>query len=154
MVSENTLLYDTALVTYIVNNEDKSPHTVGLRSCSTPTSAPTTACRSTCRTTAIRPSRPFLLTTMQDFPQKDIPDYIMAVENGDLTRRQQHHRRHGPAAQGHRSCRKRWSICRWPQNSEAKWGGTGRLGDWKYEPMDANPKVKDSCVVCTGASCR
>jgi len=37
-------------------------------------------------------------------------------------------------------------ICRWPQNSEARWGGTGAPGDWAYQPMDVNPNAKDSCV--------
>src|SRR5262249_15946275 len=38
-------------------------------------------------------------------------------------------------------------ICRWPQNSEARWGGTGAPGDWQYEPMDKNPNARDSCVL-------
>jgi hypothetical protein len=38
-------------------------------------------------------------------------------------------------------------ICRWPQNSEARWGGTGGAGDWQYQPMDQNLNARDSCVV-------
>jgi len=41
-------------------------------------------------------------------------------------------------------------ICRWPENSEARWGGTGKVGDWQYKPMDDGAergKPKDSCVV-------
>ena len=55
------------------------------------------------------PAKPaFLLTTMQEFPQKDIPDYIMAVENGDLKRPEQHRRRDGPAAARASRCPRRW----------------------------------------------
>src|SRR5262249_56217324 len=38
-------------------------------------------------------------------------------------------------------------ICRWPKNSEARWGGGKGPGEWKYEPMDQNPNAKDSAVV-------
>jgi hypothetical protein len=38
-------------------------------------------------------------------------------------------------------------ICRWPQNSEARWGGGNGPSEWKYEPMDKNPNARDSCVL-------
>src|SRR5262249_25430428 len=41
----------------------------------------------------------------------------------------------------------RMVICRWPQNSEARWGGGNGPGEWKYEPMDQNPNAKDSAGV-------
>jgi hypothetical protein len=37
-------------------------------------------------------------------------------------------------------------ICRWP-GTDARWGGTNRPGDWKYEPINLNPAEPDSCVV-------
>src|SRR5262249_22781073 len=35
-------------------------------------------------------------------------------------------------------------VCRWPQNSEARWGGTGAPGDWAYEPMDKDGAAKQA----------
>jgi hypothetical protein len=146
VVSENTLLYDTALVTYLVKNEDRTTHTVGLRIMLDTYIGANDGVPIYVPDHGDPPKPAFLLTTMQDFPQKDIPDYVMAVENGDLRDPNSTIAVMGLRLKGI-EVPERMVICRWPQNSEARWGGTGRPGDWKYEPMDANPKVKDSCVV-------
>jgi hypothetical protein len=148
VVGEATRLYDTALIKYQITNNDKVPHTVGLRTMldtfigandGVPFYIPP----------VINDGREtraaHLVDKMEVFAQKDIPDFVQALESGDLN---------DPnatlAVLGLKIKRaepiEKMVICRWPQNSEARWGGTGAPGDWVYEPMDKNPNAKDSCV--------
>src|SRR5262249_30546729 len=78
---------------------------------------------------------------------KDIPDFVQALENGQqLADENNTLAVVGLKIKGAEPIEK-MVICRWPQNSEARWGGTGAPGDWAYEPMDKNPNAKDSCIV-------
>ncbi len=149
VVGEATRLYDTALVKYHVVNNDKVPHTVGLRTMldtyigaedGTPFYIPPVT---TADGREMKPAH--LVDKMEVFPQKDIPDFVQALESGRLD---------DPNATlavvglKIKNCEpmEKMVICRWPQNSEARWGGTGAPGDWVYEPMDKNPNAKDSCI--------
>ncbi|OAI54577.1 hypothetical protein AYO44_03275 [Planctomycetaceae bacterium SCGC AG-212-F19] len=84
--------------------------------------------------------------TMRVFDAKSIPPFVQALESADLSE---------PKAALAVLCPKireceppsKMVICRWPQNSEARWGGTNAPGDWQYEPIDKNPNAPDSCVV-------
>ena len=71
-------MLDTCLVYYTLENRGKSvPRKVGLRVMLDTFMAPTTA--------SVRHTRtPGLLTTMKDFSQKELPDYIEALEKPDL----------------------------------------------------------------------
>ena len=73
----HTLLYDTALVTYIVKNEDKSRHTVGLRVMLDTYIGANDGVPIYVPDHGDPPKPPFLLTTMQEFPQKDIPSKML-----------------------------------------------------------------------------
>lgn len=140
--------YDTVLVSYQITNEDRSSHTVGLRfmldtyvgsADGVPINYPPHG----------QPLQPGgFVDGLKIFPQKDVPDYLQAVEKGDLTATKDNTVAVLGLRLGSRfELPEKVVVCRWPQNSEAKWGGTGRLGDWKYERIDANPHVPDSCVL-------
>src|SRR5262249_49166051 len=86
---------------------------------------------------------------MEVFPQKKIPAFIQALESPNLNDKNAVLAQLGLKL---KSCEpiERMVICRWPDNSEARWGGTGKVGDWEYKPMDDGAdrgKPKDSCVV-------
>jgi hypothetical protein len=150
VVGEVTRLYDTALIKYHIVNNDKVPHTVGLRvmldtfigaNDGVPFYiAPVydSAGRE------LKPAR--MVDKMEILAQKDIPDFAQALESGDLNDPNATLAVLGLKIKGYEPI-ERMVICRWPQNSEARWGGTGAPGDWPYEPMDKNPNAKDSCVV-------
>ena len=92
------------------------------------------------------PGRRGFLTTMEEFPQKKIPDYIEAVENpndpNDLGTVVAH------AAEGHQAAGRgrTWKTSRrcasaaGPKTRTSSW-------EWEMEPMDKVPENKDSCVV-------
>jgi hypothetical protein len=148
VVGENTRLYDTALIKYHLVNNDKVPHTVGLRTMldtfiglndGVPFYIPPVVVGG-------RETRPaHLVDKMEVFAQKDIPDFVQALESGNLTDANATLAVVGLKIKGYEPIEK-MVICRWPQNSEARWGGTGAPGDWVYEPMDKNPNAKDSCL--------
>ncbi len=150
VVGEATRLYDTALVKYTLTNHDKVPHTVGLRVMldtfigaedGVPFYIPPVYDGSG---REMKPDR--LVDKMEIFAQKDIPDFVQALETSNLNDP------NGTVAIVGLKLRnvepiEKMVICRWPQNSEARWGGTGAPGDWVYEPMNKNPNAKDSCIV-------
>jgi hypothetical protein len=144
VVGEQTRLYDTVLVKYLVENRDDKPHTVGLRVMLDTFIGSNDGVPFLVPATATKPAH--LVDKMEVVPQKDLPDYIQALESSDLTDKQATVAVVGLKLRGCESIEK-LVICRWPQNSEARWGGTGGPGDWVFEPMDKNPNAKDSCVV-------
>jgi hypothetical protein len=143
VVGENTLLYDTALVTYVIKNESKTKKcTVGLRAMVDTFVGANDGVPIFIPEHGVPPKPSFLLTGLQTFPQKDIPDYIQAVENGNLTDPNATVAVMGLRLKGIEVPEK-MVICAWPSehgSSEARWA-------WPYQPMDVNPKAKDSCVV-------
>ncbi len=135
---DQTLLLDTVLVRYKVENQSGNPHTVGLRvmldtfigaNDGVPFAVPGTDGQ-----------KDRLIDTMETFDQKDIPDYVQALENGDDLQ--------NPGTVAHLGLKvpeyellQQLLICRWPGNRE--------MG-WKMEPeesMRSNDKKPDSCVV-------
>jgi hypothetical protein len=135
-----SLVLDTCLVEYVVENHSEIPHRVGLR-----VMLDTFIGTNDGVPFAI-PGQPGLLTTMHKFGQKEIPDYIQALERPSL-------KDPGTVAQiglklpGFRlraddpdpDPMESLLICRWPGNSEELW-------DWTPKPMNDPPDKKDSCV--------
>jgi hypothetical protein len=79
--------------------------------------------------------------------QKQIPEYLQALETNDLNDKNATVAVLCPKIKGCEPMEK-LVLCRWPQNSEARWGNNSTApGDWLYEPMDKNPHAKDSCVL-------
>jgi hypothetical protein len=138
---EQTRVLDTCLVHYLVENRDTIPHKVGLRVMLD------TFIGSSDGVPFVVPGQPGLLETMQVFDQKTIPDAIEALEQPDL-KNPGTIARMGLKLQGVKILRsdpdldpvERLVICRWPEYSEKRW-------KWDYQPMNADPQKKDSCVV-------
>jgi hypothetical protein len=150
VIGEQTRLFDTALIRYQIWNRDKTPHTVGLRvmldtfigsNDGVPFYIP-----SVTSPDGREMKGAHLVDKMETFPQKDIPDFVQALETGNLEDKDATVAVVGLKIKGAEPIEK-MVICRWPQNSEARWGGTGAPGDWVYEPMDKNPNAKDSAVI-------
>ncbi|HEX5270602.1 MAG TPA: hypothetical protein VFW33_08960, partial [Gemmataceae bacterium] len=135
---EQSLLLDTVLVRYTVENRSKVPHTVGLRvmldtfigaNDGVPFAVP-----------GSEGKKDRLVDSMEVFDQKEIPDYIQALERPDLR---------DPGTVAHLGLKLpgyedmvQMVICRWPEGGkEYKWPEKG-----DYEPMRSNPDKPDSCV--------
>ena len=143
VVGEQTRLHDTALVKYHVVNQDKVPHTVGLRVMLDTFIGANDGVPFYIPPTEDLPAR--FVDKMEIMNQKQIPDYLMALETGKLDDKDATLAVLCPKVAGTEPMEK-LVLCRWPQNSEARWGGTNAPGDWAFQPMDLNPNAKDSCV--------
>jgi hypothetical protein len=135
---EQTRLLDTYLIHYTVKNQSKEPHRVGLRVLLD------TFIGTNDGSPFVIPGQPGLLQTMRRFSQKEIPDYVQALEQDNLA---------NPGTVAHVGLKgirlpnsdesperpEGLLICRYPGNSEIKW-------DWEPEPIDKAPNRKDSCV--------
>jgi hypothetical protein len=143
VTNEQTRLLDTCLIHYLVENKDTVPHKVGLR-----VMLDTFIGANDGVPFAI-PGQPGLLETMKRFNQKEIPDYVQALERSDLK---------DPGTIAHLGLRlqgikvqrddpdleplQSLLICRWPGTSEIKW-------DWQPRAMSdkaGGETVSDSCV--------
>ncbi|MBL8796967.1 MAG: hypothetical protein JNM56_23905 [Planctomycetia bacterium] len=144
MVGEVTRLYDTALVKYHIWNRDRTPHTVGIRVMLDTLIGANDGVPFYIPPTTDKPER--FVQTMEVFAQKDIPDFVQAVETGNLNDPDGTVAVVGLKLKGVEPIEK-MVICRWPQNSEARWGGGTGPGEWQYEPMDKNPNAKDSGIM-------
>ncbi len=134
---DQSRLLDTVLVRYTVENKSKDPHTVGLRvmldtfigaNDGVPFAVP-----------GSEGTKDRLVDSMEIFDQKDIPDYIQALERPDLK---------DPGTVAHLGLKlpgyeplEQMVICRWPGNREYTWPDLP-----KYEPMRSNAEKPDSCV--------
>jgi len=140
--NEQTLLLDTCLVHYLIENQDTVPRKVGIRVMLD------TYIGANDGVPFIIPGQPGLLQTKRIFDQKDIPDYIEALEYPNLT---------NPGTIAHLGLKlqgikiqrsdpeveplEKLVVCRWPGNSEKRW-------QWDYTAMNEPPDEKsDSCVV-------
>ena len=147
IVNPQTLLHDTVLVTYTIKNEDRSnDRSVGLRfmldtfvgtADGVPIGVPSQG-------EPIRP--PFLIHGpmhgLQEFADKTIPDYLLAVESAELAKPGEVVSVLRPRLRGVEVPEK-IVVCRWPAehgSSEARW-------KWPYQAIHANPQAPDSCVV-------
>ena len=134
-------LLDTCLVHYQVENTSTAAHKVGIRVLLDTFIGANDGVPFTI------PGQPGLLDTWKKFGQKEIPDYIQALEYPDLKK---------PGTIAHMGLKLPWLrlreddpepepiesllVCRWPGNSEVKW-------DWKPQAMNEPPtEKKDSCV--------
>ncbi|MBL8794839.1 MAG: hypothetical protein JNM56_13100 [Planctomycetia bacterium] len=143
VLGEQTRLYDTALVKYQIWNRDKEAHTVGLRLMLDTAIGNNQGPAFLVPAAGGKAER--VVDKMEVLDAKSIPDYVLAL-GGDLKDAKTTNATVGLKLQGAESLDK-VVICRWPQNSEARWGGGKGAGDWAYEPIDKNPKAKDSCIV-------
>jgi hypothetical protein len=139
--NEQTRLLDTCLIHYLIENNDTIPHEVGIRVMLD------TFIGSNDGVPFVIPGQSGLLETMRIFDQKEIPDYIEALEHPDPA---------NPGTIAHMGLKlpsvrvqpkdpdpeplEKLVICRWPDTSEKRW-------DWEYKPMNEPPEKKDSCVV-------
>lgn len=144
IVGEQTRLYDTVLVRYHLHNRDRTPHDIGLRVLLDTFIGGTDGVPFYVPPTTDKPAR--LVDKMEVIAQKDIPDFVQALESADLNDQSAALAMFGLKIKGVEPLDK-LVICRWPKNAEARWGGGSGPGEWQYEPMDKNPKIKDSCVV-------
>jgi hypothetical protein len=109
---------DTCLVWYTLENIDTVPHKVGLRVMLD------TFIGANDGVPFVIPGKPGLLDKKQEFGQKEIPDYIEAIENPDPE---------NPGTVAHLGLKgvdlpgipldpiTTMIICRWPNNSEIRW---------------------------------
>ncbi len=134
---DHTQLLDTVLVRYIVENQSKSSHTVGLRvmldtfigaNDGVPFAVP-----------AGEGTKDRLVDTLASFEQKEIPDYLQAMERPDLV---------DPGTVAHLGLKlpgyeplQKMILCRWPGNKDMGWE-TDPL-----QPMRIDTEKPDSCVV-------
>jgi hypothetical protein len=134
---DQTRLLDTVLVRYAVENKSKLPHTVGIRvmldtfigaNDGVPFAVP-----------GSEGKKDRLVDTLETFDQKDIPEFVQALERPDLN---------DPGTVAHLGLKlpdfeplHQMVICRWPGNKEMR---------WKIDPLEAmrsNKEKPDSCVV-------
>jgi hypothetical protein len=141
VAGEQTKLLDTCLVIYELENRSTTTRQVGIRALID------TFIGSNDGTPFLVPGLP-LVDTKMDIPEKDVPDFIQALETGDPSNP-------GVAAQiglkiSGLELVNKVRLCRWPDEigSEVRW-------DWEKDPppckgvraMNDPPEQKDSCVV-------
>jgi hypothetical protein len=139
VVPGSTGFLDTVLVYYTIQNNSDIPKKVGIR-----VMLDTYIGANDGVPFTIPDGRKGFLDTMEEFNQKQIPDYVEAVENPDDPSNL------GTVARlGLKGIKlpdielediEKMVICQWPDNRQAPWG-------WKYQPINLNPSNKDSCVV-------
>jgi len=141
VVGEQTQLYDTLLVKYVVENKDVKEHTVGLRfmldsyigaNDGVPFLVPPGEAASSGQ----------LIDSLATFEKTKVPDFLRALESSDLNDKNATVAELGLKLAGLEPIQK-VVICRWPQDqgaSEARW-------EWKYDAINKDPRNLDSCVV-------
>lgn len=131
VVGEQTRLYDTCLVRYIVDNKDTVDHQVGLRVLLD------TFIGANDGVPFQIPGESKLMETLGKYREKDIPDFLQAMEKADP-------KDPGTVAQlglklANMEPIVRMLICRWP--------GSGARWEWEAKAMNDPPdEKKDSCV--------
>jgi hypothetical protein len=130
-------LLDTLLIYYTIENRSEAPHKVGIRMLIDTYIGANDGVPFTI------PGEKDFVDTQRDFSQKEIPDYIEAIENPDDPKDRGTVARMGlkitlPKVQ--LDAIERMLICRWPNDSDVKW-------EWEPTAMNEPPdKPKDSCV--------
>ena len=140
VVGEQTRLYDTALIKYVIWNRDNEPHTVGLRAMidthigandGTPFFIPPT-----------EDAPAHFVDTREVFEGDRIPVFLRVLESNDLndTGTVMTVAEMGLRLRGIEPM-ERVVICRWQPATAARW-------DWPFRAMNDPPGAKkDSCVV-------
>jgi RNA polymerase sigma factor (sigma-70 family) len=140
-VGEQTQLYDTALVKYAVQNLDTKPHTVGVRVLLDTYIGGNDGVPFLIPPSPTAPSGR-LLDTMAVFEKEQVPPFLRALESTEPNDR------HGTVAEMGLKLHgleplSKVVICRWPGDQ----GGGSASWEWPFEPMNADPQNRDSCVV-------
>jgi hypothetical protein len=134
---EQTRVLDTYLIRYTIENKSNDGHKVGLRAMLD------TFIGANDGSPFVIPGQAGLLDTMRVFSQKEIPDYVEALEHPDLLNpgTVAHLGLKGLRAPDSRALEPilEMRICHWPRYSEVRW-------DWDLEPINKDPEKKDSCV--------
>jgi hypothetical protein len=137
LVPGQSRLLDTVLVHYTLENRSNLPHKVGLRFLLD------TFIGANDGVPFRIPGRSDFLETMEDFDQKQVPDYVQAWERPDLK---------DPGTIAHLGLKgidlpdvdiepiESMSICKYPGNADERW-------KWARTPINDTPEKKDSCVV-------
>jgi len=138
VAGEQTGLYDTALVKYRIDNLDGKPHAVGLRAMVDTFIGTNDGVPFLIPPSDSRPA--YLLDTKEAFDKPRIPQFVRALETGDLSDKNATVAEMGLKLNGLDPI-DRLVICRWPDGgSEARW-------DWNYQAMNEPAgKELDSCV--------
>lgn len=141
VVGEQTRLYDTVLVKYIVENRDTRRHTVGLRvmldtyigaNDGVPFFIPPTD-----------DAPPHFVDSQETFTKAKIPQFIRALESNDLNDQNGTVAELGLRLKNFETPEK-LVICHWPDDN----GGSEADWDWPITAMNQPAeKAKDSCVV-------
>ncbi len=135
---EQTGAADTCLIRYEVENQAHRDQTVGLRVLLD------TFIGANDGVPFVVPGHPGLLDTKMQLDQKDIPDFIQALEYPDLqnpgTVAQMGLKvpRNGPDETPFEPIES-LLVCRWPKSGEVRW-------QWNPEALNYPPHKKDSCV--------
>jgi RNA polymerase sigma factor (sigma-70 family) len=140
VVGEQTRLYDTALVKYRIDNLDSKPHTVGLRAMVDTFIGGNDGVPFLIPPTDTKPA--YLVDTLEVFEKGRVPEFVRALETGDLNDKNGTVAEMGLKLNGLEPI-ERMVICRWPEGHggpEAKW-------EWPFQAMNDPPgKEPDSCV--------
>jgi hypothetical protein len=142
IVGEQTALYDTALVRYTLENADEKQHTVGLRML-----LDTFIGADDGVPFEVGPSDEVKAHPLVDkraiFEKNQVPAFLRAIEEpGELDGKNNTVVEMGLKLKGFEPIQK-LVLCRWPKGKgegQANW-------DWEFDPIDAQPTDKDSCVV-------
>jgi hypothetical protein len=134
---EQTRLLDTVMVRYRVQNKSGDEHKVGLRLMLDTYIGANDGVPFAVPGSEGRPDR--LVSSLATFEQRDIPDYVQALERGDL-------QDPGTVAQLGLKLPEyepldRLIICRWPGNKDMRWDIDNLMG------MRQGDDKPDSCVV-------
>lgn len=140
LVGEQTRLYDTALVKYVIWNRDDKRHTVGIRVMLDTYIGANDGVPFFIPPTEDAPAH--FVTTKETFTKEKIPQFIRALESDDLNDQTGTVAELGLRLKGYETPEK-LEICRWPQEfgaGEADW-------DWPLQAMNEPAGApKDSCV--------
>jgi hypothetical protein len=141
VVGEQTQLYDTALVTYSIDNRDDRGHTVGLRTMIDTYFGLTDGVPLLVAPTDTAAAQ--LVDTKIELAKDAVPGFLRGLESSRFE--------DGTAVVAEMGLRlkgceplEKVVVCRWPQ----EWGASEARWDWPYAAMnEPQGREKDSCVV-------
>lgn len=142
VVGEQTRLYDTALITYHLENRDDKEHTVGLR-VMLDTYIGANAGPSVYIPPTDNEPKARVVDTKAELSRKEAPPFIRILESDKLDDANATVAEMGLQLKGLELLDK-LVICRWPQ----EWGASEARWEWPFTAInDPKDKPKSSCVV-------